>query len=138
MIDSGVKEITLLGQNVNSYGRDLKINGSSKPYFTELLTELNNLEGLKRIRFTSPHPKDFKPETLIAVNDLDKVVNQIHMPLQSGSNKILRKMDINVFMLISQDLKMSCTFVAISYFYVRKSTLRTFCRESIKIDHRSV
>ena len=92
MIDSGVKEITLLGQNVNSYGRDLKINGSSKPYFTELLTELNNVEGLKRIRFTSPHPKDFKPETLIAVNDLDKVANQIHMPLQSGSNKILRKM----------------------------------------------
>lgn len=92
MIDSGVIEITLLGQNVNSYGRDLKINGSSKPYFTELLTELNNVEGLKRIRFTSPHPKDFKPETLIAVNDLDKVANQIHMPLQSGSNKILRKM----------------------------------------------
>ncbi|MDB2326717.1 tRNA (N6-isopentenyl adenosine(37)-C2)-methylthiotransferase MiaB [Candidatus Actinomarina sp.] len=92
MIDSGVKEITLLGQNVNSYGRDLKINSSSKPYFTELLTELNNVEGLKRIRFTSPHPKDFKPETLTAVNDLDKVANQIHMPLQSGSNKILRKM----------------------------------------------
>lgn len=92
MVNSGVKEITLLGQNVNSYGRDLKINGSSKPYFTELLTELNNVEGLKRIRFTSPHPKDFKSETLSAVNDLSKVTNQIHMPLQSGSNKILRKM----------------------------------------------
>ena len=68
MVDSGVKEVTLLGQNVNSYGRDLKINGSSKPYFTELLTELNEVEDLKRIRFTSPHPKDFKEHTLQAVN----------------------------------------------------------------------
>jgi tRNA-2-methylthio-N6-dimethylallyladenosine synthase len=81
MVDSGVKEVTLLGQNVNSYGRDLKINGSSKPYFTELLTELNEVEDLKRIRFTSPHPKDFKEHTLKAVNELTKVSNQIHMPL---------------------------------------------------------
>ena len=92
MVASGVKEITLLGQNVNSYGRDLKINGSSKPYFTELLTELNEVEDLKRIRFTSPHPKDFKEHTLQAVNELSKVSKQIHMPLQSGSNKILRNM----------------------------------------------
>ena len=92
MVESGVKEITLLGQNVNSYGRDLKINGSSKPYFTELLTKLNSVDNLRRIRFTSPHPKDFKLNTLQAVNDLSKVCNQIHMPLQSGSNKILRKM----------------------------------------------
>ena len=92
MVDGGVKEITLLGQNVNSYGRDLKINGSSKPYFTELLTELNEVKNLKRIRFTSPHPKDFKEHTLKAVNELSKVSKQIHMPLQSGSNKILRNM----------------------------------------------
>lgn len=92
MVESGVKEITLLGQNVNSYGRDLKINGSARPYFTELLTELNDIENLQRIRFTSPHPKDFKEDTLKAVDRLSKVTNQIHMPLQSGSNKILRKM----------------------------------------------
>ena len=92
MVESGVKEITLLGQNVNSYGRDLKINGSARPYFTELLTELNEIESLQRIRFTSPHPKDFKEDTLKAVDRLSKVTNQIHMPLQSGSNKILRKM----------------------------------------------
>ena len=92
LIESGVKEITLLGQNVNSYGRDLKINGKSKPYFSELLHILNDIKNLKRIRFTSPHPKDFKEETLNAVNSLEKVTNQIHIPLQSGSNHILRKM----------------------------------------------
>ena len=92
MVESGVKEITLLGQNVNSYGRDLKIDGRSKPYFTELLTQLNDVENLQRIRFTSPHPKDFKLVTLEAVQNLSKVTNQIHMPLQSGSNNILRKM----------------------------------------------
>ena len=92
LVESGVKEITLLGQNVNSYGRDLKINGKSKPYFSELLHILNEIKNLKRIRFTSPHPKDFKEETLNAVNSLDKVTNQIHIPLQSGSNHILRKM----------------------------------------------
>ena len=92
LVESGVKEITLLGQNVNSYGRDLKINGKSKPYFSELLHILNDVKDLKRIRFTSPHPKDFKDVTLNAVNNLDKVTNQIHIPLQSGSNTILRKM----------------------------------------------
>ena len=92
LVESGVKEITLLGQNVNSYGRDLKINGKSKPYFSELLHILNDVNDLKRIRFTSPHPKDFKEITLNAVNNLEKVTNQIHIPLQSGSNRILRKM----------------------------------------------
>ena len=92
LVESGVKEVTLLGQNVNSYGRDLKINGKSKPYFSELLHILNDVEDLKRIRFTSPHPKDFKEVTLNSVNILDKVTNQIHIPLQSGSNSILRKM----------------------------------------------
>ena len=92
LVKSGVKEITLLGQNVNSYGRDLKINGKSKPYFSELLHILNDVKDLKRIRFTSPHPKDFKDNTLRSVNKLDKVTNQIHIPLQSGSDTVLRKM----------------------------------------------
>ena len=92
LVESGVKEITLLGQNVNSYGRDLKINGKSKPYFSELLHILNDVKDLKRIRFTSPHPKDFKEITLNAVNTLEKVTKQIHIPLQSGSNRILRRM----------------------------------------------
>jgi len=92
LVQEGVKEITLLGQNVNSYGRDLRIDGKARPYFAQLLEKLNDIDGLERIRFTSPHPKDFREETLIAVRDLDKVCNQIHVPLQSGSSKILSKM----------------------------------------------
>ena len=92
LVDSGIKEITLLGQNVNSYGRDLKIDNRSTPYFAKLLTQLNEIDGLERIRFTSPHPKDFKEETIQAVKNLDKVCNQIHAPLQSGSSKLLAKM----------------------------------------------
>ena len=92
LVDSGIKEITLLGQNVNSYGRDLKIDNRSAPYFAKLLTQLNEIDGLERIRFTSPHPKDFKEETIHAVKNLDKVCNQIHAPLQSGSSKLLAKM----------------------------------------------
>jgi len=92
LVESGIKEITLLGQNVNSYGRDLKIDNRSTPYFAKLLTQLNEIDGLSRIRFTSPHPKDFKEETIYAVKELDKVCNQIHVPLQSGSSKLLAKM----------------------------------------------
>ena len=92
LVSEGVKEITLLGQNVNSYGRDLKIDNKSRPYFAQLLEQLNNIPGLERIRFTSPHPKDFKKETIFAVKELSKVCNQIHVPLQSGSSSILSKM----------------------------------------------
>jgi len=92
LVESGIKEITLLGQNVNSYGRDLKIDNKSRPYFVQLLHKLNDINGLERIRFTSPHPKDFKEETIHAVNSLSKVCNQIHIPLQSGSSQILAKM----------------------------------------------
>ena len=92
LVESGIKEITLLGQNVNSYGRDLKIENKRTPYFAKLLTQLNEIDGLSRIRFTSPHPKDFKEETIYAVKELDKVCNQIHVPLQSGSSKLLSKM----------------------------------------------
>ena len=92
LVDEGVKEITLLGQNVNSYGRDLKIEGKARPYFSQLLQQLNDIEGLERIRFTSPHPKDFKSETIKSVKKLKNVCNQVHVPLQSGSSNILSKM----------------------------------------------
>ena len=91
-VKNGFSEVTLLGQNVNSYGRDLKIDNRRTPYFAKLLTQLNEIDGLERIRFTSPHPKDFKEETILAVKNLDKVCNQIHAPLQSGSSKLLAKM----------------------------------------------
>jgi len=86
---SGVSEITVLGQNVNSYGRDITKRG---PLFADLLRALGEIEGLERIRFTSPHPKDLRPETIAAMAETPSVCPQLHLPLQSGSNKVLRDM----------------------------------------------
>ena len=89
LAESGVKELTLLGQNVNSYGRSL-----ARPVpFAELLSMVNDIAGLHRIRFVTNHPKDMSEETLSAIRDLDKVCEHIHMPAQSGSDKILRAMN---------------------------------------------
>ncbi len=85
---SGVKEVTLLGQTVNSYGRDRKNELS----FAQLLEEINKIEGIERIRFTSPHPKYFTKDLMDAIYKLDKVMEHIHMPIQSGSDKVLREM----------------------------------------------
>ncbi len=89
----GVVEITLLGQNVNTYGRDLTVPGTSpRPLFAELLRRVNEVEGLRRIRFTSPHPHDFTPDVIEAMAQSDKVCEHIHFPLQSGSDAVLRSM----------------------------------------------
>ncbi len=89
----GVVEITLLGQNVNTYGRDLTVPGSSRtPLFGELLRAVNGVEGIRRIRFTSPHPHDFTPDVIEAMASSESVCEHIHFPLQSGSNRILRAM----------------------------------------------
>ena len=85
----GVTEITVLGQNVNSYGRDLT---RRRPLFAELLRAIGEVEGIERIRFTSPHPKDLRPETIAAMAETAAVCNQLHLPLQSGSNEVLRAM----------------------------------------------
>ena len=85
----GVKEITLLGQNVNSYGNDLEKEIS----FPKLLEELNKVENLKRIRFMTSHPRDFSDSLLENIKKLDKVANHIHLPVQSGSNKVLKEMN---------------------------------------------
>ena len=85
----GVTEVTFLGQNVNSYGRDL--TGRS-PLFAELLRAAGTVEGISRIRYTSPHPKDLRPEVLAAMAETDAVCEQLHLPLQSGSNRILTAM----------------------------------------------
>ena len=82
----GVREITLLGQNVNSYGRDV---GSS---FDELLRACDAVEGIERIRFTSPHPKDFRPPVVAAMAECGAVCEHAHLPLQSGSTRILKAM----------------------------------------------
>ncbi|HVB94348.1 MAG TPA: tRNA (N6-isopentenyl adenosine(37)-C2)-methylthiotransferase MiaB [Acidimicrobiales bacterium] len=85
----GVTEVTLLGQNVNSYGRDLT---RRRPLFAELLRKVGAVEGIRRVRFTSPHPKDLGPETIAAMAETDEVCNHLHLPLQSGSDAILSSM----------------------------------------------
>jgi tRNA-2-methylthio-N6-dimethylallyladenosine synthase len=82
----GVKEVTLLGQNVNSYGRDLQTS------FAELLRAVDAIEGIERIRFTSPHPKDFRAEVIEAMAECAAVCEHAHLPLQSGSSRILKAM----------------------------------------------
>ena len=86
----GVREITLLGQNVNSWGRDLLPDIRTE--FGELLRACDAVEGIGRIRFTSPHPKDFRAPVIAAMADCDAVCEHAHLPLQSGSSRILKAM----------------------------------------------
>ena len=88
MATDGVREVTLLGQNVNSYGRDLAPRAS----FSELLRLLDGVEGIERIRYTSPHPKDMREDVIRAHAELASVCEHIHLPLQSGSSRILKAM----------------------------------------------
>jgi tRNA-2-methylthio-N6-dimethylallyladenosine synthase len=87
----GVREITVLGQNVNSYGRDLGA-GQYRPRFADLLRALDAVEGIDRIRFTSPHPKDLRPETIAAMAECPSVCEHLHLPLQAGSDRTLARM----------------------------------------------
>jgi tRNA-2-methylthio-N6-dimethylallyladenosine synthase len=89
----GVIEVTLLGQNVNTFGRDLTVPGSSRhPQFADLLRAVNEIEGIRRIRFTSPHPHDFTEDVVEAMAHCEAVCEHIHFPLQSGSDRVLRAM----------------------------------------------
>jgi tRNA-2-methylthio-N6-dimethylallyladenosine synthase len=117
MAASGTVEITLLGQNVNSYGRDITTRlrsevglGASlmtsqaghqwvdegarrpRPLFADLLRAVGTVPGIRRVRFISPHPKDLRPETITAMAETDAVCEQLHLPLQAGSNRILATM----------------------------------------------
>jgi len=89
LIDQGVREITLLGQNVNSYGRGL----SKAIDFADLLAMVNQVDGLWRLRFTTSHPRDMTPKLIEAIGSLDKVCEHVHAPIQSGSNRILKLMN---------------------------------------------
>ncbi|MZP28582.1 tRNA (N6-isopentenyl adenosine(37)-C2)-methylthiotransferase MiaB [Heliobacterium undosum] len=89
LVAQGVKEVTVLGQNVNSYGKDLNPRVS----FADLLRTVNGVEGLKRIRFTTSHPKDFDLALIAAMSESDKVCEHIHLPVQAGSNRILAAMN---------------------------------------------
>ncbi len=101
----GVTEVTLLGQNVNSYGRDLTLAARKagtpdafgspvrvRPLFAELLGRVAAVEGIRRVRYTSPHPKDLRDETIAAMAAHDEVCNHLHLPLQAGSDRVLAAM----------------------------------------------
>lgn len=114
LASTGVVEVTLLGQNVNSYGRDLTValrhdmgadvsyttgeawatasRRSARPLFGDLLRATGAVEGIRRVRFISPHPKDLRPETIAAMAETEEVCNQLHLPLQSGSDRVLSAM----------------------------------------------
>ena len=111
---SGITEVTLLGQNVNSYGRDLtlKLRGgelppdaedlagkvwvagshTARPLFSDLLRSVSEVEGIRRVRYTSPHPKDLRPETITAMAEVAEICEHLHLPLQSGSDEVLSAM----------------------------------------------
>ncbi|HZD06401.1 MAG TPA: MiaB/RimO family radical SAM methylthiotransferase, partial [Longimicrobiales bacterium] len=88
----GVVEVTLLGQNVDTYGRDLAIDGKRRPIFADLLRQVGEVEGIRRVRFTSPHPADFRQDVATAMAETEAVCEQLHLPLQSGSDRILARM----------------------------------------------
>jgi tRNA-2-methylthio-N6-dimethylallyladenosine synthase len=88
LVADGVIEVTLLGQNVNSYGSDLGDRGA----FAKLLRACGDIEGLERVRFTSPHPKDFTDDVIAAMAETPNVMPHLHMPLQSGSDAVLKRM----------------------------------------------
>ena len=88
----GVVEVTLLGQNVDTYGRDLALDGRRRPIFAELLRRVGAVPGIRRVRFTSPHPADFRQDVALAMAETEAVCEQLHLPLQSGSDRILAAM----------------------------------------------
>jgi tRNA-2-methylthio-N6-dimethylallyladenosine synthase len=90
LANEGIREVTLLGQNVNSWGRDLLPGVRTE--FGELLRAVDAIEGIERIRFTSPHPKDFRDPVIAAMADCDAVCEHTHLPLQSGSSRLLKRM----------------------------------------------
>jgi len=99
MAREGVREVTLLGQNVNSYGRDLPATAiargerpAERTTFAGLLTQIDAVEGIERIRYTSPHPKDMREDVIRAHRELPSLCEHIHMPLQSGSSRVLKAM----------------------------------------------
>src|SRR3954466_7300369 len=91
LVADGVSEITLLGQNVNSYGRDLGA-GQYRPQFADLLRAIDAVPGIQRVRYTSPHPKDLRPDTIAAMAECATVCEHLHLPLQAGSDAVLARM----------------------------------------------
>lgn len=114
LINRGLKEVTLLGQNVDSYGRNLP----GEPDLADLLTQLNSLDGLLRIRFLTNHPKDMKTKLIDSVAALDKVCEQINLPVQAGDNDILKAMrrgyTVEHYRQLIADIRLKVPGIAVS------------------------
>jgi len=113
LVEAGVREVTLLGQNVNSYGKKEGLCS-----FPELLARVNEIDGLLRIRFTTSHPKDLSDELMLAFKDLDKLCKHVHLPVQSGSNRVLkmmnRKYNRELYLAKVKKLRNICSDIAIT------------------------
>jgi tRNA-2-methylthio-N6-dimethylallyladenosine synthase len=113
LVSKGVREVTLLGQNVNSYGKKEGFGS-----FAQLLTKINDIADLKRIRFTTSHPKDFSEELIECFNQLEKLCHHIHLPVQSGSDAVLKRMNRRynrqIFMEKVRGLKDRCPDIAVT------------------------
>lgn len=115
---SGAKEIQLLGQVVNAYGRGEMPSSEGKSPFVQLLEKINKIEGIERVRFVSPHPSFFKEDLIAAYSKLDKVCEYAHLPLQSGSDRVLKEMrrpySAEKFIKIAKALKASKEIFSLS------------------------
>ena len=113
LVESGVREVTLLGQNVNSYGKK-----EGLCTFPELLALVNQIDGLLRIRFTTSHPKDLSPDLMLTFKNLDKMCRHIHLPIQSGSNRVLKRMNRKysrkIYLEKIDELRNICSDIAIT------------------------
>lgn len=115
LVARGVREITLLGQNVNSFGLDKHGDGTS---FAELLERVANIDGLTRLRFTTSHPKDIAPEVIEAFGRLDALCPSLHLPMQAGSDTVLKAMgrgyDMERYMGLVEGLRAACPDIALT------------------------
>ncbi len=116
LIDNGAKEITLLGQNVNSYGLDRHASGDTS--FAQLLRRVAELPGLARLRFVTPHPKDLSPDVIAMFAELPNLCPRLHLPLQAGSDRVLarmnRKYDMARYMSLVESLRAARPDIALS------------------------
>jgi tRNA-2-methylthio-N6-dimethylallyladenosine synthase len=119
LVRSGVKEITLLGQNVNSYGRTNEVHSENSTYnFSSLLREVAAIEGLTRLRFTTSNPKDLTDELMSCFKDVENLCPQFHLPVQSGSDNVLkamnRKYTVEQYLAQVEKLREYCPSIALS------------------------
>jgi tRNA-2-methylthio-N6-dimethylallyladenosine synthase len=112
----GVRELTLLGQNVNSYGRDLPVG--DRRTFADLIRRLDAIDGLERLRYTSPHPKDMRADVIAALAESRTACEHMHLPLQSGSSRVLKRMrrtyDRERFLALVERIRVAIPTIALT------------------------